>query len=96
MEYCHSTQKRSKNGVIRPQFGLDPKNYDRNSFLGDYATLESIKGIVFRKNNIPTKTGPSEVIKNLDELPFPARDLMPMERYVPFPNAYKRLPASGV
>ena len=72
------------------------KNYDRNSFLGDYATLESIKGIVFRKNNIPTKTGPSEVIKNLDELPFPARDLMPMERYVPFPNAYKRLPATNM
>jgi radical SAM superfamily enzyme YgiQ (UPF0313 family) len=72
------------------------KNFNRNSFLQDFEDLESIKGIVYRKNNIPIQTSPSEVIKNLDELPFPARDLMPMERYVPFPNAYKRLPATNM
>ena len=72
------------------------KNFNRNSFLQDFAILESIKGIVFRNNNVAVKTAPSEVIKNLDELPFPARDLMPMERYIPFPNAYKRLPATNM
>ena len=72
------------------------KNFDRDSFLQDFATLESIKGILYRKNNISVKTDVSEVIKNLDELPFPARDLMPMERYIPFPNAYKRLPATNM
>ena len=32
----------------------------------------------------------------LDFLPFPARDLFPMERYVPLPNQYKRLPLTNM
>ena len=72
------------------------KNFSRDSFLQDFEILDSIKGIVYRKNNVPVQTSPSEIIKNLDDLPFPARDLMPMERYVPFPNAYKRLPATNM
>ena len=71
------------------------KNFNRDSFLKDFETLENIKGIVFRKNNISIRNKPSEVIDDLDELPFPARDLFPTERYMPLPNNYKQLPATN-
>ena len=65
------------------------KNYNRDLFLKDFQTLENIKGIIFKKNNVAIRNRPSEIIDNLDELPFPARDLFPTERYMPLPNNYK-------
>ena len=32
----------------------------------------------------------------MDELPLPARDLFPMERYIPLPNQYKKLPLTNM
>ena len=72
------------------------KNFNRDLFLKDFGVLENIKGIVFRKNNISIRNKPSEIIDNLDELPFPARDLFPTERYMPLPNNYKQLPATNM
>ena len=72
------------------------KNFNRSLFLQDFESLENIKGIVFKRNGKIFKSSPSEVIQNIDDLPFPARDLMPMEKYVPFANAYKRLPATNM
>ena len=72
------------------------KNYNRDLFLRDFQTLENIKGIIFKKNNVVVRNKPSEVIENLDELPFPARDLFPTERYLPLPNNYKKLPATNM
>jgi len=43
--------------------------------------LESIKGIVFRIKDRIIKTGMRELIENLDKIPPPARDLLPMELY---------------
>ena len=37
-----------------------------------------------------------DVIKDLDVLPIPARDLFPNERYMPLPNQYKKLPATNM
>ena len=62
------------------------KNFNRDLFLKDFETLENIKGIIFKKNNVAVRNKPSEIIENLDELPFPARDLFPTERYLPLPN----------
>ena len=70
------------------------KNFDRNSFLNDEELIRSIKGIIFKVNNKIVRNEPSESIKDLDELPFPARDLFPTERYKPVENQYKRLPAT--
>jgi len=70
------------------------KNFDRNSFINDFALLESIKGVIFKKNNVVIRNAPSQPIENLDELPFPARDLFPMERYKPLENQYRKLPAT--
>ena len=72
------------------------KNFDRSSFMQDFEMLESIKGIIFKKNDVVVRNNPRETIENLDELPFPARDLFPMERYIPLPNQYKKLPLTNM
>ena len=72
------------------------KNFDRSSFMQDFAMLESIQGIIFKKNDAVVRNNPRETIENLDELPFPARDLFPMERYIPLPNQYKKLPLTNM
>lgn len=43
--------------------------------------LKEIKGIVFRKNGEIINTGIADSIKNLDDLPFPARHLTPYKKY---------------
>ena len=73
------------------------KNYDREKFITDYQSLKEIKGIIFKNDNGEIiKNSPRENIKNLDDLPLPARDLFPMERYVPLPNQYKKLPLTNM
>jgi len=49
---------------------------------------ESVPGLAFlsRKTGVPIRTAPRLLIKNLDALPFPARDLIDAERYL---NAWK-------
>ncbi|MFQ5900627.1 MAG: B12-binding domain-containing radical SAM protein [Thermodesulfobacteriota bacterium] len=63
---------------------------DRAVFLN--SLTPDIRGIVYRKTSEPYKTPPRALIDDLDTLPLPARDLLPMERYIPLPNQYKRLP----
>ncbi len=65
--------------------------------LNDYRgisvrVLKSISGIVFHSKNKVIKTKPRIPITDLDSLPFPARDLLPMDKYIPLPNNYKRKP----
>jgi radical SAM superfamily enzyme YgiQ (UPF0313 family) len=43
--------------------------------------LEKIPGIVFKKNSKIINTGARSHIKNLDDLPFPARRLVPYKKY---------------
>jgi radical SAM superfamily enzyme YgiQ (UPF0313 family) len=40
-----------------------------------------VKGIAFRNNGEVVETGPRELIRNLDALPYPAWDLVEMNRY---------------
>jgi radical SAM superfamily enzyme YgiQ (UPF0313 family) len=42
---------------------------------------EKIKGIAYKKNNQIIMNPPRPFIKDLDSLPFPARDLLPLEKY---------------
>jgi magnesium-protoporphyrin IX monomethyl ester (oxidative) cyclase len=61
---------------------------------GDYAMLDiakcyegtkkidSVGGIIYRKNGEITQNPPRPFIKNLDELPFPAYHLIDMEQYL--------------
>ncbi|HUT04777.1 MAG TPA: radical SAM protein [bacterium] len=69
-------------------------NWDKEAFLADAATLSKIPGIVFRRRlEPPIATHRPPLIMDLDTLPFPARHLLPMKRYVPLPHQYSRLPA---
>lgn len=43
--------------------------------------FEKIKGLAFEKDNEVVKTKPRPLIEDLDELPTPAYDLLPMEKY---------------
>ncbi len=70
-------------------------DYDRNKFINNIDLLKSINGIIFKyKNKVIKNTPPKPV--DLDELPLPARDLFPIERYIPLPNQYKRLPLTNM
>ena len=45
------------------------------------AALEAAPGLVFLRNGRTVHTGPPEVVENLDEIPFPARRLVPYADY---------------
>ncbi|MEK7116796.1 MAG: radical SAM protein [Patescibacteria group bacterium] len=64
----------------------------KNDFLNNYKLLLSIKGIAFKRREEIIITPKREPVQNLDELPFPAWDLLPMEKYIPLANQYKRTP----
>ncbi|TKJ17312.1 hypothetical protein CEE44_02130 [Candidatus Woesearchaeota archaeon B3_Woes] len=49
--------------------------------LDDPKTYCQIKGLHFKENNKVVINPPRELIKDLDSLPLPARDLVPIERY---------------
>lgn len=54
---------------------------------------DGIRGIAFSRDGALVRTAPRPMVGSLDDLPFPARDLLPLERYRPVGNRYKRLPA---
>jgi len=60
--------------------------------IGNFPDIQDVKGVVFKKKGQLVKTAPRERIKDLDRLPFPARDLFPMETYInnPIYNEYGR------
>lgn len=55
--------------------------------------LQNIKGIVYKKEGNIIENLPETPIYNLDELPFPARELLPMEGYRNQPDFMIRSPA---
>ena len=66
---------------------------DKEEFLKDTESLRAIDGIAFRDedNNIKINK-PRKQIADLDSLPSPAWDLLPVERYLPLPNQYLNKP----
>lgn len=55
--------------------------------------IGSIEGIAYKKNGTFIKTAIRQLIKNLDRIPFPARNLQPpLDAYRPTPASYKQLP----
>ncbi|MCL4383941.1 B12-binding domain-containing radical SAM protein [Patescibacteria group bacterium] len=59
--------------------------------------VENIKGIAYRKNGQVVATPPREYIKNLDELPFPAYDLIKdISLYTPDLSNYMSTPVINI
>ncbi|MDD5032960.1 MAG: cobalamin-dependent protein [Candidatus Pacebacteria bacterium] len=67
--------------------------WNREDFL---KKCGQIKGIYFKSGDEVIFTGDRDMIENLDALPFPARDLLPMDKYLPLPNQYKRAPVANM
>jgi anaerobic magnesium-protoporphyrin IX monomethyl ester cyclase len=72
---------------------LSSVKYNPKKFLSNYARLRKINGIVYRQGKSTIMTNRRELITDVDELPLPARHLLPMDRYIPLPNQYKRRPS---
>ncbi len=58
--------------------------------------VSDIKGLVWRNNGTVIQNPPAEPINDLDSLPFPARHLAEVGRYIPIPSNYYRLPSTGI
>ncbi len=61
-------------------------------FLEKGKPLDQVKGIAFRNDDKIISNGHRELIKNLDDIPFPARHLVNMKKYVPTPGQFFKLP----
>lgn len=66
-------------------------NLVKNLEKGDCGN--GVKGVTFRKNGEIIKNEPAELIKNLDEIPWPARHFLPMYSYN---DAFAGLPSPNV
>lgn len=51
-----------------------------------------VMGIAYRDGGKVLVTPPRPFIENIDDIPMPARHLLPMKRYRPAPSTYKRTP----
>ena len=64
--------------------------------LQDKTPLNNVKGLIYRNGNEIIINAPNERIADLDNIPFPARDLIDLNDYVPAPEQYKRLPVTNM
>ena len=76
--------------------GYAESNYSREKFLKNDQLLSSIDGLIYKRSGEIISNQPRSRFTNLDDLPFPARDLFPLERYVPLPNQYHKLPLTNM
>ncbi len=62
----------------------------------DGAALDDVSGIVYRDGEEIKLTKPRGLIENLDDLPFPALDMLPdlIKYYKPAPHSYYQLPSA--
>jgi len=66
-------------------------------FLDEKKDVKKVKGLYFRdKNDKIISTGYRPFIQNLDELPMPNRKYFDLNKYIPTPNQYKKLPATNM
>ena len=55
--------------------------------------LQDIAGLAYRDGADVKRTKPRQFIDDLDQIPMAAYDLLKLERYIPHPTQYKRLPS---
>ena len=57
---------------------------------------QNILGLSFKRNGNLVHNHSRPFIEDLDKMPFPARHLLPMDKYSPTPGNYLRLPAASM
>ncbi|HLD11204.1 MAG TPA: radical SAM protein [Candidatus Nanoarchaeia archaeon] len=55
-------------------------------------SISMVRGIYYREKEVVTKTENDIMITDLDTLPIPLRKFFDIDKYIPVPNQYKRLP----
>ena len=71
--------------------------YELIDTLEKRGDISLVKGIVYREDNKLVYTQKRELVKNLDEFPFPARHLLKnITKYVPGLSDYKTLPVTNI
>ncbi|MBO8183688.1 MAG: radical SAM protein [Archaeoglobus sp.] len=55
-------------------------------------SLRDVKGLIYKENGKIINNGPREFIQNLDALPFPAFDLMPLGKYTVLGHRLEQFP----
>ncbi len=64
--------------------------------IGSGGDFKSIRGLAYSQNGETRINPPRELIDDLDTLPFPEREAVPIRRYVPDPGNYASLPTTGI
>lgn len=59
-------------------------------------SIEDVEGTIVNKDGRIILNEPRKAIEHLDELPFPARHLLPEGVYIPTPSSYKKLPVKSM
>lgn len=71
--------------------------YELLEALNNKTDINKVKGIVYKSEEKLINTPKRELIKNLDELPFPARHLLQdISKYIPGLSDYKTLPVTNI
>lgn len=58
--------------------------------------LRDVKGLIFKTEEGLVQTPPREKTEDIDALPFPAHRLVDIDKYIPSPTFYKRLPHANI
>jgi anaerobic magnesium-protoporphyrin IX monomethyl ester cyclase len=58
--------------------------------------ISDIKGLLWREGGTIRQNPPVESMDDLDSLPFPARHLVDVSKYIPIPSNYYQLPSTGI
>ncbi|MBI5797812.1 cobalamin B12-binding domain-containing protein [Candidatus Woesearchaeota archaeon] len=64
--------------------------------LEEKEDLKNVKGLYLRENSEIISTGYRPVVQDLDEFPIPLRKFFNLNKYIPTPNQYKRMPATNM
>ena len=56
-------------------------------------SFSKIDGLIYREKNKVVINKPRQFLLDIDKIELPARDLLPMKKYVPAPTYYKKLPS---
>ncbi len=59
-------------------------------------SLRGVRGVIYREKIEIMKNPPRKLITDLDPLPFPARELLGDDTYIPPPATYKRKPVAVI
>ncbi len=85
---------KSFNEIPELDYGVVGEGEYSFSDLAEKRPLEDIEGLVFRKGGKVFYKNDFALVKDLDNLPYPARSLLDLKRYIPSPVNYKKLPST--